>query len=172
MGRAAPGRVGWRVSFHKPAVFRGYPAPMFRQSLALALCCALGLALAPAASAQPRAPAPQAPLTQPGQQAPQRQSREAWRQGQLTELASVLGGAHYLRILCQGRGDQRWRDFMLGVISHEPGTRALMVENFNRGYRDQEARYQECDQEATQSEAELRARGLRISHFKDGSSAA
>ena len=75
----------------------------------------------------------------------------------------VLGGAHYLRILCEGRGDQRWRDYMRGVIEREPNYNTQLVEGFNRGYRDQEARYPVCDTTARQTEAELRARGLRVS---------
>ena len=82
---------------------------------------------------------------------------------QLTELAEVLGGAHYLRILCAGRGDQRWRDYMRGVIDREPAHRGALTEGFNRGYRDQEAQFPSCDRAASQTEAELRARGRRIS---------
>lgn len=96
----------------------------------------------------------------------QSQSRlrgEQWYAEQLTELAQVLGGAHYLRILCQGRGDQRWRDYMRGVIDREPQYNQQLVEGFNRGYRDQEARFPVCDTTAQQTEAELRARGLRVS---------
>jgi uncharacterized protein (TIGR02301 family) len=88
---------------------------------------------------------------------------EQWYGAQLTELAEVLGGSHYLRILCNGRGDQRWRDAMRGVIQREPDYNASMVEGFNRGYRNEEARFPECDATARQMEAELRARGLRVS---------
>ena len=117
---------------------------------ALSLCFA-ALAAAPAA-AQPQAPA-----------AAQSHARgEAWYGEQLTELSEVLGGAHYLRILCQGRGDQRWRDYMRGVIDREPSYHDGLVEGFNRGYRDQEARFPICDRAASQTEAELRARGLRV----------
>lgn len=104
-------------------------------------------------------------------QAQQRQppvGGEAWYAGQLVELANVLGGTHYLRILCQGRGDQRWRDYMEGVIQREPSHRVALVAGFNAGYRDEEARFPVCDRTASQMEAELRARGLRIA---DGLSA-
>lgn len=87
---------------------------------------------------------------------------EAWYRQQLTDLAEVLGGAHYLRILCEGRGDQRWRDYMRGVIEREPTYNSILVESFNRGYRDQEARFPVCDRITRQTEAELRARGLRV----------
>jgi uncharacterized protein (TIGR02301 family) len=85
-----------------------------------------------------------------------------WYRGQLIELAEVLGGAHYLRILCEGRGDQRWRVYMRGVIEREPEHNAALVEGFNRGYRNEEARFPVCDATTRQMEAELRARGLRV----------
>jgi uncharacterized protein (TIGR02301 family) len=87
---------------------------------------------------------------------------EDWYRGQLVELSEVLGGSHYLRIICEGRGDQRWRDYMRGVIEREPQYNAVLVEGFNRGYRNEEARFPTCDATTRQMEAELRARGLRI----------
>ncbi|MES1199413.1 MAG: TIGR02301 family protein [Pseudomonadota bacterium] len=93
----------------------------------------------------------------------------AWAQGgqdwygqQLVALSEVLGGSHYLRILCEGRGDQTWRDYMRGVIQREPRYNAQLVEGFNRGYREQEARFPACDRDAQQMETELRAQGVRI----------
>jgi uncharacterized protein (TIGR02301 family) len=87
---------------------------------------------------------------------------EDWYRGQLVELSEVLGGAHYLRILCEGRDDQRWRNYMRGVIDREPRYNTQLVEGFNRGYRNEEARFSQCDATAEQMEAELRARGLRV----------
>ena len=118
-----------------------------------ALACAVLFAATTAApvSAQQQQP-------QPGQPA----RGEDWYRGQLVELSEVLGGSHYLRILCDGRGDQRWRDYMRGVIEREPQYNAALVEGFNRGYRNEEARFPTCDATTRQMEAELRARGLRI----------
>lgn len=130
---------------HTPAPFDRYLRAM--RSLAVVLL-GLTLALAPAVAQQPE---------------PQSRARgDAWYGEQLVELSEVLGGAHYLRILCQGRGDQRWRDYMRGVLDREPSYRDLLVEGFNRGYRDEEARFAACDSAAMQTEAELRARGLRV----------
>jgi uncharacterized protein (TIGR02301 family) len=117
-----------------------------------ALACAVLFAAATAAPVS----AQQQP--QPGQPA----RGEDWYRGQLVELSEVLGGSHYLRILCDGRGDQRWRDYMRGVIEREPQYNAALVEGFNRGYRNEEARFPTCDATTRQMEAELRARGLRI----------
>lgn len=121
--------------------------------------CALALALCLAAFTTP--------VFAQGQQSgaqPAPSGGATWERQQLTDLANVLGGAHYLRILCQGRTDQRWRDYMRGVIQHYPSYGDLLTEQFNAGYRDQEARYPTCDATASQAEAELRARGLRISN--------
>jgi len=113
---------------------------------------ALALLLASAAHAQtPTQPRPGEPVRS-----------EDWYRGQLVELSEVLGGAHYLRILCEGRDDQRWRNYMRGVIEREPQHNALLVEGFNRGYRNEETRFSQCDVTAEQMEAELRARGLRV----------
>ncbi len=124
----------------------------------LALVALLALALAAPAVAQTRRP--QQPQAQQQQQTPQR--TEEWYRGQLSELAEVLGGAHYLRITCDGRRDQRWRDYMRGVLSREPRYHDALVEGFNRGYRQEESRFADCTQPARQAEAELRARGLRV----------
>jgi uncharacterized protein (TIGR02301 family) len=80
----------------------------------------------------------------------------------LVELGRVLGGSHYLRILCNGRGDQRWRDFMRGVLQREPASTGPVTAAFNEGYRQEEARFPVCDRGAQQTEAELRAEGLRL----------
>ena len=122
------------------------------RSAACALAIVMTAAAAPAAAQQ----------QQPREEREGVVRGEEWYRSQLVELAEVLGGAHYLRILCEGRGDQRWRDYMRGVIQREPEYNALLVEGFNRGYRNEEARFPVCDQTTRQMEAELRARGLRV----------
>lgn len=134
---------------HTAAPFRRYPARMMIRSV----LCAAALAVMAGAPAY-------------AQQQPQTETQprgEEWYQGQLVELSEILGGAHYLRILCDGRNDQRWRDYMRGVIEREPRYNAQLVEGFNRGYRNEEARFPVCDATTRQMEAELRARGLRVS---------
>lgn len=129
---------------HTHALISGYPRKMLRHAL---------FALATAAMVASPAFAQQQPT--PG--------GDDWYRQQLTDLAEVLGGSHYLRIVCQGRGDQRWRTYMQGVIQREPQYNDQLIGAFNRGYRDQEARFPTCDETTRQMEAELRARGLRIS---------
>ena len=129
---------------HTHALIRGYPRAMVRRAL-FALAAAVVVATPTFAQTQPQ------------------QGSDDWYQQQLTSLAEVLGGSHYLRIVCQGRGDQRWRSYMQGVIQREPQYNDQLIAAFNRGYRDQEARFPTCDETTRQMEAELRARGLRIS---------
>lgn len=131
---------------HTPAAFFGYRPGMMLKSIV----CALALT---AFAAAPAVAQEEEERTAQG---------EDWYRGQLVELAEVLGGSHYLRILCSGRGDQRWRDYMRGVIQREPNYNSTLVESFNRGYREEEARFPTCDRTTEQMEAELRARGLRI----------
>lgn len=152
--RLSLGRIGVQALsqakdvFHTPALIRGY-----RRSMRMAaLVSVLALTALPAAAQQPRGDQEEQPPTH----------GEEWYRGQLVELAEVLGGAHYLRIVCDGRGDQRWRDYMRGVIQREPTYNGLLVESFNRGYRNEEARFPVCDSTTRQMEAELRARGLRV----------
>jgi uncharacterized protein (TIGR02301 family) len=133
------------LMLHTPAAIEGYRRAMRFLAASLALVL---LALPAAAQTPERAPPPR-----PG---------AAGYSDQLSELAEVLGGSHYLRILCSGRSDQRWRDYMRGIIQREPNFNAVLVEGFNRGYRNEEARFPNCDRGATQMEAELRARGVRI----------
>ena len=119
-------------------------------------CAALIAVVAlPAAAQQPRRQPQPAQTEQPAR-------GEEWYRSQLVELSEVLGGAHYLRVVCDGRGDQRWRTYMRGVIEREPSYNALLVEGFNRGNRQEEARFPVCDATTRQMEAELRARGLRV----------
>ena len=143
---------------HTHALIRGYPRGMVRHAL-FALAAAAVVA-APAVAQPQSQPQPQ-PQSQPQSQVPQ--GGDDWYRQQLTALAEVLGGSHYLRIVCQGRGDQRWRSYMQGVIQREPQYNDQLIAAFNRGYRDQEARFPTCDETTRQMEAELRARGLRIS---------
>lgn len=155
MGRPQAGSErGLRPVSTLPPRLEATGTPMrFRTLFCAALIAAVAL---PAAAQQQQQQRRQQPSGQT-------QARgEEWYRGQLVELAEVLGGAHYLRIVCDGRGDQRWRNYMRGVIEREPEYNGLLVEGFNRGYRQEEARFPVCDATTRQMEAELRARGLRV----------
>jgi len=87
---------------------------------------------------------------------------EAWREQQLIDLAEVLGRVHYLRVICIGRGDQRWREYMRSVLDREPVLRRALSDSFNDGYRNEAARFPDCNADARQVEEQMRARGVRI----------
>jgi uncharacterized protein (TIGR02301 family) len=125
--------------------------PLRRLSLAGVLLAAV-LAAAPAI-AQTRPP----PLTETPQ------SRRAQYGDELKQLAFVLGGAHYLRVLCAGRGDQSWRQFMAAMLDREGGQRRTdLVDAFNAGYRDIELRFPNCSPAAQSQETELKNQGMRL----------
>jgi uncharacterized protein (TIGR02301 family) len=84
----------------------------------------------------------------------------------LAALSHVLGSAHYIRRLCSGRADQRWREQMRKFMDLEgpPGTpqRSMMVQQFNEGYREQEQRFPACTPDAQAYEATLKTMGARL----------
>lgn len=105
-------------------------------------------------------------LAQTAPRAPASESYEGRRQQYLQEtrqLAQVLGNAHYLRLLCAGRGDQSWREFMRQLLDREGGARRTdLVDAFNLGYRTGEERFPACSPAAQAEETELKAQGLRL----------
>lgn len=105
-------------------------------------------------------------LAQTAPRAPTSESYEGRRQQYLQEtrqLAQVLGNAHYLRLLCVGRGDQSWREYMRQLLDREGGPRRTdLVDAFNVGYRTGEERFSVCSPAAQAEEAELKAQGLRL----------
>ena len=78
-------------------------------------------------------------------------------------MAHVLGNAHYLRLLCVGRSDQSWREYMRQLLDREGGARRTdLIDAFNAGYRAGEERFPSCTQGAKSQETELKAQGLRL----------
>jgi len=115
--------------------------------LFVAIACLSGLA----AAQQPARP-PETP-----------EGRRQQYLGEARQLAHVLGHAHYLRLLCAGRGDQSWRDFMRQLLDREGGARRTdLIEAFNNGYRVGEERFPSCTAGAQAQENELKAQGLRL----------
>ena len=117
----------------------------------LAFCALAALAITAPANGQAPSAAPPRPAFE----------------NDLAGLAHVLGGAHYIRVLCAGKGDQKWREQMQQFMNLEgpPGTprRALMVGEFNEGYRELEQRYSGCTPEAQSAENQLKTQGVRYS---------
>ncbi len=126
---------------------------MFVRSGPLAAVCAVLVLLAAGdVFAQSRPPLTETP-----------QSRRTQYGGELMQLAHVLGGAHYLRVLCVGKSDQSWRLFMVAMLDREGGPRRTdLVDAFNDGYRDIELRFPGCSPAAQAEEAELKNQGMRL----------
>ncbi len=107
-----------------------------------------------------------AAIAQPSQRSGLPETPEGRRQQYLMEtrqLAQVLGNAHYLRLLCAGRGDQSWREYMRLLLDREGGPRRTdLVDAFNAGYRAGEERFPSCSPGAQAQELELKAQGLRL----------
>ena len=109
------------------------------------------------------APGPGLAQTRPPLLSETPQSRRAQYGEELMQLSHVLGGAHYLRVLCVGKSDQSWRLFMVAMLDREGGPRRTdLVDAFNDGYRDIELRFPGCSPAAQAEEAELKNQGMRL----------
>jgi uncharacterized protein (TIGR02301 family) len=124
-------------------------------------CAVIGMALGPAngAGAQPAPdgppPAATVPVVAPADPA------------DLLALSFVLGRAHGLRVGCNGRVDQVWRDYMTRFVDIEaasqPDLRNRMIEAFNQGYRQEQGTVAAgCGPAASAIEARLAAEGRRL----------
>jgi uncharacterized protein (TIGR02301 family) len=83
----------------------------------------------------------------------------------LVELAAALGEAHAIRTLCNGDGDQTWREYMMRLLDLEAPAnprRSALTSAFNRGYRSQSSRHSACTADLVQEEARIGARGRQI----------
>lgn len=85
----------------------------------------------------------------------------------LIGLADVLGRVHAVRVLCNGQGDQYWREYMRNLLDLEAPAagyrRSRMVDSFNAGYSSEQSRFATCTPEAAQSESDLSTRGRQLS---------
>ena len=84
-----------------------------------------------------------------------------------SDLAATLGSAHAIRVRCNGRKDQYWRQYMADMLSYEApdrgNLRSSLVERFNDAYQDTSRQYLTCDNRATEAEARFARRGQEIS---------
>lgn len=92
------------------------------------------------------------------------QEPEVERAAALLQLASILGEAHAVRVLCNGDEDQYWRRYMMDLLdieARDSGLRSQLVSSFNRGYRAQAAR-DRCTPALVDVEAEIASRGRAL----------
>ena len=88
--------------------------------------------------------------------------------GDLVEaLAKNLGQMHWLRALCYGEGDQKWRDWAGRMIEFEAGgdglKRSDLVRAFNAGYYQEQARHATCSPSVATDAAALAENGRSLS---------
>jgi uncharacterized protein (TIGR02301 family) len=85
----------------------------------------------------------------------------------VTALAEVLGKAHAVRVVCNGRNDQYWRSYMLRLLEleapYQGGLRRSMVNGFNAGFSWGGSLHSACDAEAATAEKAYAAEGRDLS---------
>lgn len=79
-------------------------------------------------------------------------------------LTQNLGQLHYLRTLCFGKTDQKWRDYAAQMMEIEApkdaDQRRQLIQAFNTGYYDQQDRHLRCS-EAVSGDAAAIAENAR-----------
>ena len=82
-------------------------------------------------------------------------------------LSKNLGQIHYLRTLCFGPNDQKWRDYgqrMMDVEANGDAERhKQLVRAFNAGYYQEKARHSSCTNQVSVDVAALAENGRHIS---------
>lgn len=81
------------------------------------------------------------------------------------DLAGVLGEAHFIRTLCNGKSDQYWRNYMADFLKLEgdPAShRSLYIQAFNRGYKFRSTRLSVCTVDLSREEAVLATKGRKL----------
>lgn len=82
-------------------------------------------------------------------------------------LAKNLGQMHYLRTLCFGDVDQKWRDLATEMMDIESGNdldeKRELIRAFNAGYYQEEGRHAQCSGSVSADAAALAENGRHIS---------
>lgn len=86
----------------------------------------------------------------------------------LTEaLSRNLGQLHYLRTLCFGNQDQKWRDFASKMMNVESGNdseqRRNLIRAFNSGYYLEKDRFDACSEDLSVDVAAISENARQIS---------
>lgn len=127
--------------------------------------------------AQPQDAAAEKPLTEREKRALAAKAREAAElrveQDMVTmtslveALSKNLGQIHYLRTLCFGLNDQKWRDYGQRMMSVEANGDAerhrQLVRAFNAGYYQEKTRHNQCTKDVSVDVAALAENGRHIS---------
>ncbi len=82
-------------------------------------------------------------------------------------LAMNLGQLHYLRTLCFGNSDQKWRDVAGDMVAIEapdnPVRKSQLIKAFNNGYYQEQQRHDVCTETVSLDVAALAENGRNIS---------
>ncbi len=81
------------------------------------------------------------------------------------DLPGLLGEAHYIRTLCNGKADQYWREFMRDFLDLEgdsPSRRSIYVRAVNHGYKFQSTRNSTCNSATPKEEILLATKGRQL----------
>ena len=83
-------------------------------------------------------------------------------------LASTLGSAHAIRLLCNGRDDQYWRVYMQELLGleapYQSRLRSSMVDAFNSAFQQESQRRRQCDASAVSAEKVYASTGQRLAN--------
>jgi uncharacterized protein (TIGR02301 family) len=84
----------------------------------------------------------------------------------LVDLAYAIGESHALRQVCNGDGDQHWRDRMAELINTEAPDEALegrLKQAFNSGFAARKAQFPTCGIDSRKAELAVARKGEGIS---------
>lgn len=83
-------------------------------------------------------------------------------------LSSTLGRVHAIRRVCNGTGDQFWRDYMVEFLNMEAprrgNLRSSMTDAFNDAFQRESRLRPVCDKAARDAEAIYAGEGRRLSN--------
>lgn len=115
--------------------------------------------------AEPRRSYEQTPEARPEPERERPYQPQVLRSDLLLSLSRTLGGVHYLRVVCEGRDEQYWRERMIELMELESGgyrLRESMITAFNEGYYDAERQHPQCAGDIEAAQARLSAEGQRL----------
>ena len=81
-------------------------------------------------------------------------------------LSKNLGQMHYLRALCFGQNDQKWRDYASRMVKveapNDADRRRQLIRAFNAGYFQEQERHSKCSSQVSVDVAALSENGRHI----------
>lgn len=84
-------------------------------------------------------------------------------------LSKNLGQIHYLRTLCFGNKDQKWRDYATRMVTLEAPENAErrreIIRAFNAGYYQEQKRHQRCSKDVSIDVAALAENGRHLANM-------